>query len=85
MSGDKPQYPERWSRVEVTFIDGQVVEHNIKAGTGMAKHLTAESGRTGSLLLLCGPVVHSYPMHNVRGWTMEELDEPPALASRQKE
>lgn len=46
---DRPERKQEWSKVEVTFNDGQVAEYVISAGVGIARHLAEEGARTGLL------------------------------------
>lgn len=71
------EYPERWSEIEVTFTDGLVETHVIKVSATFGRHLAKRAGEDNVLTLLCGPKVYSYPLSNVRSWTLTELEGKP--------
>lgn len=74
---DESQYPKRWSDIEITFLDGEVVTHRCSFGSHFAPHLAKQSGETGILTLLCGPKTYSYPLTSIRGWTISQLPDQP--------
>lgn len=74
---EKPTYPKRWSTVEVVFTNGDISEYTISAAATISRHLRDEAARTGILLLLCGGKTHSIPVHNIREWTITELQGNP--------
>lgn len=74
---EKPTYPKRWSTVEVTFNDGTLETFTITAGASISRHIRDEAARTGILLLLCGAKTYSFPLENIRQWTITELDGEP--------
>lgn len=67
------EYPKRYSNVEITFLDGELVTICCGFGAGFAPHLAKQSGEIGILTLLCGGKTYSYPLTSVRGWTITEL------------
>lgn len=72
-----PEYPKRWSTVDVTFNDGSIQSYVISAGSSISRHLRDEAANTGILLLLCGGMTHSIPVVNIQQWTITELQNKP--------
>ena len=70
-------YPKRNSRIDVTFMDGEVKSYVITAGASLARYLAQEAGQSGILSLLCGSTAHAIPTVNIREWTLTELDDTP--------
>lgn len=71
------EYPERWSQIEVIFLDGSIQTYNIKASSGLGRYLAEDAGESGILTLLCGPKTHHIPIANIREWNMTELEGKP--------
>ncbi len=67
-------YPEKFSRVEVELKEGEFKEFDVKAGSGLLRHITEEAGRTGTLVLLCGQSCHAIPMANIVCITFTEFN-----------
>lgn len=76
-------YPARYSRVEVTYTDGEVETHYITAGPGIGKHLARGIGETGILQLFNGTKSVGIPMDGVRNYTLDEISEADFMAATQ--
>lgn len=71
----KPDYPKRFSDIEITFLDGEMITHRVSFGSSFAPFLSQQSGETGILTLLCGRKTYSYPLTAIRGWAITEVEE----------
>lgn len=49
-----PEYPKVTSKVEITFVDGEVKTYFIDASPNIINYLTREAGETGFLALRHG-------------------------------
>lgn len=70
-----PDYPDRWSDVDVTFTDGTIETYRLKVGASFGRHLAKQAGEDNVLTLLCGQKVHCFPLASVRSWTLTEVPE----------
>lgn len=67
------QYPKRSSEVTLTFIDGEVKEYQISAGSGISPFLAKQAGETGVLVLLNGEVTYNIPVSQIKEYEIREL------------
>jgi predicted chitinase len=58
------------SIVEVTFIDGEVIEYEISANPSVARYLARKMGETGSLSLWNNDESYVIPAHSIRHYTV---------------
>lgn len=76
MSRDRPDYPAKYSRIQVTLTHGEVKEYDVAAGSGLLRYLMREAADTGSLVLLCGQKTYAIPMTQNAEVEMHEFDTP---------
>ena len=67
-------YPKRHSDIEITFLDGEVQTVRCGFGSGFASHLAKQTAEIGILTLLCGPKTYSFPLSQIRAWTITEIE-----------
>jgi hypothetical protein len=69
-----PNYPDKYSRVLVTLIDGEVKSYDVTAGSGLLPYLMTEAANTGALVLLCGDRTYAIPMTQIAEVEMREFN-----------
>lgn len=69
------KYPPAFSRVIVTFLDGEVKEYNISAGPRIGGHIVWEAGDTGILNLFNDDTSYAIPLTHIREWLIEPMGE----------
>ena len=67
-------YPKRQSDVEITFLDGEVQTVRCGFGSTIASHLAKQTSETGIITLLCGAKTYSFPLSQIRAWTITEIE-----------
>ena len=70
------KYKAARSIVEVTFLDGEVKEYEISAGSGISKYLADQAADGGILFFLDfnNRASLSIPVANIRDWTIREIE-----------
>ena len=70
------KYPEARSIVEVTFLDGEVREYEISAGSGISKYLVQQAAESGILCFIDYKqrASLSIPINNIREWSIREVE-----------
>lgn len=58
------------SIVEVTFVNGEVIEYEISANPSVAGYLARKMGETGSLSLWNNDESYVIPSHSIRHYTV---------------
>jgi hypothetical protein len=72
------EYPKRTSCVTVVFIDGEVKQYEINAGSGISQYLAQQVGATGVLTLLNGAQTYNIPVTQIREYSITENEEKKA-------
>lgn len=69
------KYPEAYSDVTVTFMDGEVKTYQINAGAGIGRYLASEAAANGFLSLFNSKTGESWaiPVVNIRDWSLREV------------
>lgn len=69
------KYPEAYSDVTVTFMDGEVKHYHINAGAGIGRYLASEAAANGFLSLFNSKTGESWaiPVTNIRDWSLREV------------
>ena len=70
------KYKAARSIVEVTFLDGEVKEYEISAGSGISKYLADQASDGGILCFLDfnNRASLSIPVANIRDWSIREIE-----------
>ena len=70
------KYKAARSIVEVTFLDGEVKQYEISAGSGISKYLADQASDGGILCFLDfnNRASLSIPVANIRDWTIREIE-----------
>ena len=70
------KYKAARSIVEVTFLDGEVKEYEISAGSGISKYLADQASDGGILCFLDfkNRASVSMPVSNIRDWSIREVE-----------
>lgn len=69
------KYPEAYSDVQVTFIDGEIRTYRISAGPGIGGYLAREAGSSGVLSLFNSKTGQSWavPVGSIREWCVTQV------------
>lgn len=72
----KARFEVEYSKVTVTFIDGQVKEYIITAAPTISTHLARTSGETGTLVLFNAETSSNIPVSQIREYELEPYFPP---------
>lgn len=64
------EYPKEYSKVEVTFTDGEVKTYRMSASLGISQYLARQVAETGILMMMDDRVTHSIPIDQVREYVI---------------
>ncbi len=72
---EQRQYKDARSRIEITFLDGEVRQYEISAGAGLSKYLANQAAECGILCFIDyqQKASLSIPVANIREWSLQEL------------
>lgn len=70
-------HKEEWSLVTVIWVDGEVTQHVITAGPGIADYL-AQSATSGFLTLRNRDTAVTLVAAHIRSWRLERIEDPDA-------